>query len=74
VGCGLCELLCPFSAIRVVETEKGSKAETIAASCKGCGVCSASCPQKAVTVHHFSDEQLFAQIEALITLREKKAA
>ncbi|MCJ7782816.1 MAG: FAD-dependent oxidoreductase, partial [Desulfobacterales bacterium] len=35
VGCGLCELLCPFSAIRVVETEKGSKAETIAASCKG---------------------------------------
>jgi heterodisulfide reductase subunit A len=74
VGCGLCELLCPFSAIRVVETEKGSKAETIAASCKGCGVCSASCPQKAATVHHFSDEQLTAQIEALIPLKEKKAA
>jgi heterodisulfide reductase subunit A len=74
VGCGLCELLCPFSAIRVVETEKGSKAETIAASCKGCGVCSASCPQKAATVHHFSDEQLVAQIEALVPLREKEAA
>jgi heterodisulfide reductase subunit A len=66
VGCGLCELLCPFNAIRVIETEKGSKAETIAASCKGCGVCSASCPQKAATVHHFSDEQLTAQIEALL--------
>ncbi|MEW6377958.1 MAG: FAD-dependent oxidoreductase [Thermodesulfobacteriota bacterium] len=65
VGCGLCELLCPFNAIRVIETERGSKAETIAASCKGCGVCSASCPQKAATVHHFSDEQLTAQIEAL---------
>ena len=74
LGCGLCELLCPFSAIRVVETEKGSKAETIAASCKGCGVCSASCPQKAVTVHHFSDEQLTAQIEALLPIREKEAA
>jgi len=74
VGCGLCELLCPFSAIRVIETERGSKAETIAASCKGCGVCSASCPQKAVTVHHFSDEQLSAQIEALLPLREKEAA
>ena len=74
LGCGLCELLCPFSAIRVVETEKGSKAETIAASCKGCGVCSASCPQKAVTVHHFSDEQLTAQIEALVLVREKEAA
>jgi len=74
VGCGLCELLCPFSAIRVVETEKGSKAETIAASCKGCGVCASSCPQKAATVHHFSDEQLTAQIEALAPLKEKEAA
>ncbi len=74
LGCGLCELLCPFSAIRVIETEKGSKAETIAASCKGCGVCSASCPQKAVTVHHFSDEQLTAQIEALAPVEEKEAA
>ena len=74
VGCGLCELLCPFSAIRVVETEKGSKAETIAASCKGCGVCCSSCTQKAVTVHHFTDEQLTAQIEALLPNGEKKAA
>jgi len=74
VGCGLCELLCPFSAIRVIETEKGSKAETIAASCKGCGVCASSCPQKAVTVHHFSDEQLTAQIEALDLIKEKEAA
>ena len=46
LGCGLCEMLCPFSAIRVVETEKGSKAETIAASCKGCGVCSSQLPPK----------------------------
>jgi heterodisulfide reductase subunit A len=74
VGCGLCELLCPFNAIRVIETERGSKAETIAASCKGCGVCSASCTQKAVTVHHFTDEQLTAQIEALQPVRQKEAA
>jgi heterodisulfide reductase subunit A len=74
VGCGLCELLCPFSAIRVVETEKGSKAETIAASCKGCGICASSCPQKAVTVLHFSDEELTAQIEALFASGEKEAA
>jgi len=69
LGCGLCELLCPFNAIRVMETERGRKAETVSASCKGCGVCSASCPQKAVTVHHFSDEQLTAQIEALLPVR-----
>ncbi len=74
VGCGLCELLCPFSAIRVVETEKGSKAETISASCKGCGVCASSCTQRAITIHHFTDEQLSAQIEALSPLKEKEAA
>jgi heterodisulfide reductase subunit A-like polyferredoxin len=74
VGCGLCELLCPFSAIRVIDTTRGNKAETIAASCKGCGICSASCPQKAITIHHFSDDQLAAQIEALFTEGEKVAA
>jgi heterodisulfide reductase subunit A len=72
IGCGLCEILCPFGAIRVVETEKGKKSETITASCKGCGVCSASCPQTAITIHHFSDEQLTAQINALMA--EKKDA
>lgn len=74
LGCGLCELLCPFSAIRVKETESGSKAETIVASCKGCGICSASCPQKAITVHHFSDEQIFAQIDAIPIMKDKEAA
>jgi heterodisulfide reductase subunit A-like polyferredoxin len=65
IGCGLCESLCPFNAIRVEFTDKGRKAETIIASCKGCGVCSASCPQKAITIRHFTDETLIAQIEAL---------
>ncbi|MGQ9638015.1 MAG: NAD(P)-binding protein [Thermodesulfobacteriota bacterium] len=74
LGCGLCELLCPFSAIRVVETEMGRKAETIGASCKGCGICSSSCPQKAITIHHFSDEQLEAQIEALMSSMKEEAA
>jgi heterodisulfide reductase subunit A-like polyferredoxin len=74
IGCGLCEILCPFSAIRVVDTERGMKSETIAASCKGCGICSASCPQKAVTIHHFSDDQLAAQIDALVLEKKMKAA
>ena len=74
IGCGLCEMLCPFSAIRVIETERGSKSETIAASCKGCGICSSSCPQQAVTIHHFSDDQLGAQIDAALSEKKKEAA
>jgi len=65
VGCGLCELICPFKAIKVEETEKGRKAKVIAASCKGCGACGAGCPEKAITMRHFTDEQLIAQVVAL---------
>ncbi len=61
-GCGLCELTCPFKAIRVEETEKGRKANVIAASCKGCGACGAGCPEKAITMRHFTDEQILAQV------------
>jgi len=69
-GCSLCELTCPFKAIRIEETEKGRKAKVIAASCKGCGACGAGCPQMAITMRHFTDEQLLAQV---IPLAEVKA-
>ena len=64
-GCGLCEMNCPFKAIRVEETERGRIAKVIEASCKGCGMCGAGCPQRAISMRHFSDEQLVAQINAL---------
>jgi heterodisulfide reductase subunit A len=65
IGCGLCELICPFKAIRVEDTPGGRIARTLVASCKGCGVCGAACPQRAITMHHFTDEQVLAEIVAL---------
>ena len=65
IGCGLCEMICPYKAIRIEETLKGRIAKTIVASCKGCGVCGAACPQQAVTMRHYKDEQLLAEIVAL---------
>jgi heterodisulfide reductase subunit A len=67
IGCGLCETVCPFKAIRVEESPKGRIANTIVASCKGCGVCGAACPQKAITMRHFTDEQVLAEVVALTT-------
>ena len=65
-GCGICEYLCPYNAIRVSQTPEGKKAETIAASCKGCGLCASHCPKKAIIMGRFTNEQIEAQIHAMV--------
>jgi heterodisulfide reductase subunit A len=64
IGCSLCAAFCPYSAITISKKGKGKKAEIIAAACKGCGVCASYCPSKAISVGRFTDEQIYAQIEA----------
>jgi heterodisulfide reductase subunit A len=66
IGCGLCEAVCPYNAIRVEETSQGNIAQTIPASCRGCGVCGAACPQMAITMQHYHDDQICAAINALV--------
>jgi heterodisulfide reductase subunit A len=68
IGCALCESLCPFKAIQTEMTEAGRKARVITASCKGCGACGAACPQHAISMQHFTNAQIEAQIDALIGL------
>jgi heterodisulfide reductase subunit A len=64
IGCGICETLCPYAAIRILKAGKKKKAETIAASCKGCGICASHCPTLAISMGGFSNEQIMAQIRA----------
>ena len=64
IGCGICESLCPFGAIRLVKQGKRRKAETITASCKGCGICASHCPVLAISMGGFTDEEIMAQIHA----------
>ena len=66
IGCGLCEMACAYSAIVLQDTGTGRKAQTISASCKGCGVCGAGCPEHAITMQHYTDEQIYAQIDAFV--------
>ena len=61
--CGICASKCPYGAIRV---EPSKAAEVIAAMCHGCGTCVAECPSDAITQMHFTDAQIFAQIEAAL--------
>jgi heterodisulfide reductase subunit A len=59
VGCRMCEKLCPYGAHRIEE----GKSLVIDALCKGCGVCAAACLRRAITMRHFTDDQIMAEIK-----------
>ena len=64
-GCGVCEVLCPFQAIELQPRDGKRVSHINEAVCKGCGTCGAACPSGAIAMHHFTDEQILAQVEAL---------
>jgi heterodisulfide reductase subunit A len=63
-GCGTCFSLCPYGAIEIDEQKRVSR--IISTVCKACGCCAAGCPAGAIKVRHFTDEQIFAQIEGVL--------
>ena len=66
-GCGVCEVLCPFQAIELQPRDGTRVSHINEAVCKGCGTCGAACPSGAISMHHFTDEQILAQMEALFS-------
>lgn len=65
-GCKLCYNICPFAAITYDEAKK--KCIVNDALCKGCGSCAATCPSSAITANHFTNKQIFAEIEGLLSV------
>ena len=63
-GCRMCNDLCPYAAIGFDEKLKVSSVN--AALCKACGTCVAGCPAGAIRALHFSDEQVYAEIEGIL--------
>ena len=61
--CGLCAKVCPYGAII---WKKGEVATVIEAACAGCGSCGATCLFGAITMRHFTDDQLVAQVRAVL--------
>ena len=62
-ACLTCVRICPYE-VPIIDLET-KKAKIEAAACQGCGVCVSECPVKAITLHHYTDAQVFAKEEAL---------
>jgi heterodisulfide reductase subunit A2 len=64
VSCGACISLCTYGAIEFVDTPRGRKARVNPVLCKGDGLCNSRCPTGAIFLKHFTDEEIYRQIDA----------
>ena len=65
-GCGRCENVCEFGAIKLeLTSDKQLVAKVDPLLCKGCGSCSVECPAKAITMHHFRNDQILSMLRAI---------
>jgi heterodisulfide reductase subunit A-like polyferredoxin len=67
-GCATCESVCQFGAIMLTEKIPGiHSAEVDEGLCRGCGICVARCPSGALSQSDYSDSQLIASLEAILS-------
>jgi len=70
-GCFHCERVCPYGAVerKEIRDRKGTLLKVVAevnpGVCQGCGTCQATCPSKSVELDGFTDQQIWAEINAL---------
>ncbi len=67
VSCGACISVCKYGAIDFVDTPQGKKARINPILCKGDGLCNSKCSSGAISLKHFTDEEIFAQIDAAVS-------
>jgi len=74
VSCGACISVCNYGAIEFYDTPKGKKARVNPILCKGDGLCNSRCPTGAITLKHFTDDEIFCQIDAAVPAIEAEPA
>jgi heterodisulfide reductase subunit A len=67
-GCKKCLDSCPKQAISM---NADGKAEVNEALCLGCGSCIASCPIEAIDLNYYTNDQMYAQIEASLSNKKE---
>ncbi|HXE96415.1 MAG TPA: CoB--CoM heterodisulfide reductase iron-sulfur subunit A family protein [Dongiaceae bacterium] len=63
-GCRLCMSVCPYRAISLNTAHNTSSVNSVL--CHGCGTCVTACPAGAIKGHHFTNEQIMAEIEGVL--------
>lgn len=58
--------MCPYNAISEPKKKEHRYPVFVEAACAGCGTCAAECSVDAITMRHFSDQQILAQIDAIL--------
>jgi heterodisulfide reductase subunit A len=72
MACFECARVCPYGAVETKEirAKDGALIRTVAhvnpAMCEGCGACAGACRSSAMNVQGYADDQIFAQIGALM--------
>ncbi|MCX7169248.1 MAG: FAD-dependent oxidoreductase, partial [Proteobacteria bacterium] len=64
IACGACISACAYDAIDFHFTAQGKKAKVNPILCKGDGLCNAKCPTSAIYLNHYTDEEMYRQIDA----------
>ena len=62
-ACLVCVMSCPYGVPRVNEDNVSEINEAL---CQGCGVCVSECPAKTIHLDHFRDDQIAANVRALL--------
>ena len=71
-GCFMCASACPYQAIgeELITNRKGEVIKKVAkvnpGLCQGCGTCVAFCRSKSIDIQGYSNEQMFAEVMALL--------
>ena len=72
VSCGPCITVCNYNAIEFKDTPRGKKAVVNPVLCKGDGLCCSKCPTGAISLKHYTNNEVFHQIDAAFTQQPKR--
>ncbi|MBO7708732.1 MAG: 4Fe-4S binding protein, partial [Thermoguttaceae bacterium] len=72
-ACCACVQACPYEAISIEEVvdRKGNHIKNTSrvnpGLCMGCGTCVAVCPSKSIDLEGFTEEEVYAEVESLLS-------